>query len=86
MIQIVSTEKFPLKTEDVIKYGPWGGGGGSVFDDGTNTGIRQIHLSRHVGIVSIRVQYDRDGQAIWGSKHGGSGGFKSDKVSQTLKK
>ena len=70
----------PSKAEGVIIYGPWGGAGGSQFDDGTYTGIRQIHLSRHVGIVSIRVQYDRDGQAIWGSKHGGTGGFKSDKV------
>ncbi|KAJ6684831.1 JACALIN-RELATED LECTIN 3 [Salix purpurea] len=76
----IATERVPSKTERVIVYGPWGGVGGSKFDDGTYTGIRQIHLSRHVGIASIRVQYDRDGQAIWGSKHGGSGGFKSDKI------
>ncbi|KAJ6998693.1 hypothetical protein NC653_014763 [Populus alba x Populus x berolinensis] len=75
-----TAERVPSKAEGVIIYGPWGGAGGSKFDDGTYTGIRQIHLSRHVGIVSIKVQYDRDGQAIWGSKHGGTGGFKSDKI------
>ncbi|XP_061968848.1 uncharacterized protein LOC133692143 isoform X2 [Populus nigra] len=76
----IATERVPSKTEGVIVHGPWGGVGGSNFDDGTYTGIRQIHLSRHVGIASIRVQYDRDGQAIWGSKHGKGGGFKSDKI------
>nr|TKS03329.1 jacalin-related lectin 3-like isoform X2 [Populus alba] len=75
-----TAERVPSKAEGVIIYGPWGGAGGSKFDDGTYTGIRQIHLSRHVAIVSIKVQYDRDGQAIWGSKHGGTGGFKSDKI------
>ncbi|XP_011028924.1 PREDICTED: uncharacterized protein LOC105128794 isoform X2 [Populus euphratica] len=76
----IATERVPSKTKGVIVHGPWGGVGGSKFDDGTYTGIRQIHLSRHVGIASIRDQYDRDGQAIWGSKHGKSGGFKSDKI------
>ncbi|XP_050211243.1 jacalin-related lectin 3-like isoform X1 [Mercurialis annua] len=68
------------KPEGLITYGPWGGSGGSAFDDGINTGIRQIYLSRNVGIVSVRVQYDRNGQAVWGSKHGGTGGFKTDKI------
>lgn len=67
-----------------MTYGPWGGtSGGSTFDDGTYTGIRQIYISRNIGIVYIRVQYDRDGQAIWGSKHGGTGGFKTDKVTDS---
>ncbi|CAN1163505.1 Jacalin-related lectin 3 [Linum perenne] len=68
------------KTEGVLKYGPWGGQGGNVFDDGSYTGIRQIHLSRNVGIVYLRAQYDRNGQPIWSSRHGGTGGFKTHKI------
>ncbi|KAG8654618.1 jacalin-related lectin 3 isoform X2 [Manihot esculenta] len=74
-------QSLPSKPEGLMTYGPWGGtSGGSTFDDGTYTGIRQIYISRNIGIVYIRVQYDRDGQAIWGSKHGGTGGFKTDKI------
>lgn len=64
----------------MITYGPWGGNGGLIFNDGVYSGIRQVNLSRNIGIVSIKVCYDHDGQAIWGSKHGGTGGFRSDKV------
>ncbi|XVE56105.1 hypothetical protein DITRI_Ditri03aG0210600 [Diplodiscus trichospermus] len=67
-------------SEGVLTYGPWGGNGGAKFDDGTYTGIRQITLSRNVGIVSIKVCYDREGQAVWGSKHGGTGGFRKDHI------
>lgn len=63
-----------------VSYGPWGGIGGSMFDDGVYTGVRQVNLTRSAGIISIRVLYDRNGKAIWGNKHGGSGGMKSDKV------
>ncbi|XP_058110546.1 jacalin-related lectin 3-like isoform X2 [Magnolia sinica] len=63
-----------------ITYGPWGGNGGIIFDDGMYTGVRQINITRNAGITSIKVLYDRNGQAIWGSKHGGSGGIKSDKI------
>lgn len=65
----------------VVTYGPWGGTGGTMFDDRMYTGIKRINLSRNmVGIVWIRVLYDRDGDAIWGSKHGGNGGYKNEKV------
>ncbi|KAL9316582.1 hypothetical protein ACSQ67_017583 [Phaseolus vulgaris] len=64
----------------VVTYGPWGGIGGHVFDDGSYTGIRQINLSRNVGIVWIRVLYDYHGVPIWGSKQGGAGGFKTEKI------
>ena len=67
--------------EGVLTYGPWGGSGGAKFEDGTYTGIRQINLSRNVGIVTMKVCYDRYGQAVWGSKHGGTGGFRNEKVS-----
>ncbi|XP_052487057.1 pentatricopeptide repeat-containing protein At1g19720 isoform X2 [Gossypium raimondii] len=70
----------PRLPEGVLTYGPWGGQGGTKFDDGTYTGIRQIVLSRNVGIVSMKVCYDREGQAVWGSKHGGTGGFKTERI------
>lgn len=80
-----SIEKVPLKVDGVVTFGPWGGNGGTVFDDGMYTGIRQINLSRNiVGIVWIRVLYDCDGDDIWGSKHGGTGGYKNEKVNQAL--
>ncbi|KFK44089.1 hypothetical protein AALP_AA1G214700 [Arabis alpina] len=75
------TDKLQPKAEGGAKtYGPWGGTGGLMFDDGIYTGIRQINLSRNVGIVSIKACYDFKGQAVWGSKHGGMGGFRHDKI------
>lgn len=80
-----SIERFSSKAENgLVSYGAWGGTGGTEFDDGVYTGVRQIHISRNVGIVSIRVLYEQNGEAIWGSKNGGTGGFKSDKVNQAL--
>ncbi|XP_060190992.1 jacalin-related lectin 3 isoform X1 [Lycium barbarum] len=74
-------ERVPSKTvKGVVTYCPWGGNGGSVFDDGIYDGVRQVYLSRNVGIVSIRACYDKNGQAVWGSKNGGTGGFKTEKI------
>ncbi|KAL4285382.1 hypothetical protein GQ457_16G013480 [Hibiscus cannabinus] len=79
--RLKTPDKLPSKVmEGMITYGPWGGNGGTKFDDGTYTGVRQITLSRNVGIVSIKVCYDRQGQAVWGSKHGGTGGFRTDRI------
>lgn len=63
-----------------VTYGPWGGKGGTVFDDGVYTGIRQIHLSRNMGIVYIKVLYEQNGLPVWGNRNGGTGGFKTDKI------
>ena len=66
-------------------YGPWGGSGGSDFQDGIYTGVRQIVLSRGAGIISIRVEYDINGQSIWGNHHGGTtNAFKTDRVSNLI--
>ncbi|KAG8389917.1 hypothetical protein BUALT_Bualt01G0028800 [Buddleja alternifolia] len=74
-------ERVPPKTaKGVVTYGPWGGSGGSPFDDGVYDGIKQINLSRNVGIVTIRVCYEQNGQIVWGSKNGGTGGYKHDKI------
>ncbi|KAK4387494.1 Jacalin-related lectin 3 [Sesamum angolense] len=74
-------ERVPSENiKGVVTYGPWGGSGGSLFDDGVYDGIRQINVYRNVGVVSIRVCYDKDGKAVWGNKNGGTGSFKSDKI------
>ncbi|KAK3009723.1 hypothetical protein RJ639_013065 [Escallonia herrerae] len=74
-------ERVPSKNvQGVVTYGPWGGNGGTVFDEGLYDGIQQIRVSRNVGIVSIRACYIKNGQAVWGSKNGGTGGFKADKM------
>ncbi|XP_031404336.1 jacalin-related lectin 3 isoform X2 [Punica granatum] len=78
--KVHSVEKVTKKIEGLETCGPWGGSKGTKFDDGIYTGIRQIHLSRNLGLVSMRVLYDRNGEAIWGSKQGGTGGLKNDKV------
>ncbi|XP_065880962.1 jacalin-related lectin 3-like isoform X2 [Euphorbia lathyris] len=70
----------PVKPRQAISDGPWGGNGGIIFDDGVYTGVREVHLTRYGGIVSIRACYDLNGQAIWGNKHGGSGGIRLDKI------
>lgn len=79
-----TSEKGSSTTRGPITYGPWGGSGGTIFDDGVYTGIRQINLTRNAGITSIKVLYDRDGQAVWGNRNGGSGGIKTDKVRRPM--
>lgn len=65
-----------------VAYGPWGGSGGSDFQDGMYTGVRQIVLSRGAGIAGIKVEYDRNGQSIWGNRHGGTtNAIRTDTVS-----
>ncbi|XP_026444839.1 jacalin-related lectin 3-like [Papaver somniferum] len=52
--------------------GPWGGDGGKTWDDGAYTGIKQIHLTKTEAILSIQIQYDRNGRTVWSARHGGS--------------
>lgn len=78
--QVVTSNAVIVRTMKAVSHGPWGGNGGMLFDDGVYTGVREIHLTRYGGVVSIRVCYDLNGQAIWGNKNGGSGGIRLDKV------
>lgn len=74
-------EKLPTnEINGVVTSGPWGGSGGSTFDDGVYDGVRQINLSRNVCVVALKVCYEKNGQPVWGSKNGGTGAFKTDKV------
>ncbi|KAF8410537.1 hypothetical protein HHK36_003068 [Tetracentron sinense] len=70
----------PITARHAVSYGPWGGNGGMTFDDGVYTGVREVQLTRNGGISSIKVCYDRNGQAIWGNKNGGSSGIRMDKI------
>jgi hypothetical protein len=56
----------------VIKVGPWGGRGGSPWDDGPHRGIRSITVTYARSLESIRVEYaDGNGRPVHGEKHGG---------------
>ncbi|CAN6327432.1 unnamed protein product [Urochloa humidicola] len=61
-------------SKKLMKVGPWGGAGGHPWDDGGHSGIRTITISYDRFIDSISVEYDRDGQAVLGERHGGAGG------------
>ncbi|CAN1824129.1 Jacalin-related lectin 3, partial [Linum perenne] len=62
------------------QVGPWGGSGGATFNDGVYTGVREIHLTRSKGVVSIWVCYDLNGNAVWGEQNGGTGGIRLDRI------
>ncbi|KAF6154291.1 hypothetical protein GIB67_026747 [Kingdonia uniflora] len=65
-----------------ISVGPWGGQGGTMFNDGLNKTIRQMVIGHGLGIDSIQTEYDREVSSVWSGKHGGVGGAKVDKVRQ----
>lgn len=67
------------KKKSVI-VGPWGGNGGTSWDDGTFTGIREITLVYDRCIDSIRVVYDKNGKPFTADKHGGVGGNKTAEI------
>ncbi|KAJ9692146.1 hypothetical protein PVL29_011292 [Vitis rotundifolia] len=60
-----------------VVVGPWGGGGSS-WDDGSYSGVREITICYGWCIDSIRVVYDKNGEPVSGDKHGGSGGQSSE--------
>lgn len=64
-----------LKEPVPIGPGPWGGDGGRPWDDGVYSGIKQILITRGKFIHSIQIEYDRGGQSVWSSRHGGTGEF-----------
>ncbi|KAK9131054.1 hypothetical protein Sjap_011541 [Stephania japonica] len=61
-------------TRKSIQVGPWGGGGGTNWDDGSYNGIRGITIVYDRCIDSIRIEYDKGGKPVLGEKHGGNGG------------
>ncbi|KAK9743430.1 hypothetical protein RND81_03G238700 [Saponaria officinalis] len=73
-------EKSPMVPPGVVSHGPWGGSGGTRFDDGSFTGIREITISRNIGIVYLKVLYEKDGEVVRGGRYGGTGGYRKDKI------
>lgn len=80
MANVVPYKPERAPSKEVVSSGPWGGDGGSLFDDGVYDGVRQINLSRNVAVVSIRVCYEQNGRSVWESKNGSTGAYKFDKV------
>ncbi|PIA42852.1 hypothetical protein AQUCO_02000358v1 [Aquilegia coerulea] len=67
-------------TKKTITVGPWGGTGGSNWDDGSYTGVRSITLVYDRCIDSIRVEYDKNGKPVLAEKHGGNGGTQTTNI------
>lgn len=59
------------------KIGPWGGEGGSAWDDEHIGGIRQIVIQHGRAIESIQIRYDVQGTLVWGDNHGGTAGSRT---------
>ena len=64
--------------------GPWGGNGGTIWDDGTFSGVREIKLVYDLCIDSFQVVYHKHGKPFTAEKHGGVGGNKTAEVSSTI--
>ncbi|XP_048128151.1 jacalin-related lectin 4-like [Rhodamnia argentea] len=60
--------------------GPFGGHGGSPWEDGDSTGVREIIVKGGSAIDSITVEYDKNGSVVQGPRHGGDGGHKTLKI------
>ncbi|XP_073286332.1 jacalin-related lectin 19 [Primulina huaijiensis] len=63
-----------------IVVGPWGGNGGTDWDDGSYNGVREITVVYARCIDSITVVYDKNGKPVSAEKHGGSGGNNSAEI------
>ncbi|KDP40814.1 hypothetical protein JCGZ_24813 [Jatropha curcas] len=57
-----------------ILVGPWGGNGGTSWDDGIYNGVREITIVYDRCIDSIQVVFDKNGKPVIGEKRGGVGG------------
>jgi len=63
-----------------IAVGPWGGHGGTSWDDGCYQGVREITVVYDRCIDSISVVYDKNAKPFKAEKHGGLGGNKVAEV------
>uniref|UniRef100_A0A0D9WJ85 Jacalin-type lectin domain-containing protein n=1 Tax=Leersia perrieri TaxID=77586 RepID=A0A0D9WJ85_9ORYZ len=80
MQQQQQPQKKLVVSKKLMKVGPWGGPGGNPWDDGGHTGIRSITLTYDRFIDSIAVEYDRNGLAVPGDRHGGAGGNQTTQI------
>ena len=65
---VIRRPEINSNTKQAVSYGPWGGNGGIIFDDGAYTGVREALLTSQRAIVSIQICYDLNEKATWGEK------------------
>ncbi|XP_030457536.2 jacalin-related lectin 19 [Syzygium oleosum] len=68
------------KKKKSIEVGPWGGNGGTSWDDGSYHGVREITLVFGHCIDSICAVYDKNGKPVAAEKHGGVGGNQAAEI------
>ncbi|CAN6573430.1 hypothetical protein FF1_046416 [Malus domestica] len=64
----------------IMEVGPWGGNGGTPWDDGIYNGVREITLVYGECIDSITVVYDKNGKPFKAEMHGGHGGTQTAEI------
>ncbi|XP_022137459.1 jacalin-related lectin 3-like [Momordica charantia] len=73
-----STEHDEASPETTVKIKIRGSEeGGSPWDDGVYSTVRSLVITHREWICSIHVEYDKNGESIWGSKRGGNEGSTS---------
>lgn len=60
----------PSSPSQWLTVGPYGGTGGSRWDDGVHTAVRQVIIFTSQVIESIQIEYDKNGQSKWSEIHG----------------
>lgn len=68
------------KSTQAVSAGPWGGQGGTSWDDGTYQGVKQIVIVYAQAIDSIRFEYKALLRSVWSERHGGNGGDKTERI------
>lgn len=63
--------------------GPYGGGGGSAWNEKVFTKIRAFGINHQELIYSIQIQYEKDGKLTWSTMHGTDGGSRSEVTLKT---
>ncbi|KAL3723960.1 hypothetical protein ACJRO7_036039 [Eucalyptus globulus] len=75
-VQLDALEVYPEPNSDHLlkSIGPFGGQGGSPWDDGHSMGVRKTIIKGGSVIDFITIEYDKNGSMVQGPKHGGDGG------------
>ncbi|KAB5532450.1 hypothetical protein DKX38_019120 [Salix brachista] len=73
-------EQSGARKKSSIIVGPWGGNGGSSWDDGIYHGVREITIVYDQCIDSINFVYNKNGKPITAENHGGVGGSRTAEI------
>ncbi|CAA0822396.1 Jacalin-related lectin 19 [Striga hermonthica] len=79
-LAIMESKKDKTDEKRALVVGPWGGHGGINWDDGPQSGVREIKLKYDRCIDSVCIVYDKNGKPFSGPKHGGVGGTKTVEI------